>query len=83
MGIFERTELSCEECLWGGQCPAEYICDDFDPIDEAEGTEPPDRGVFEKEYLEYCTNRQGPREKIINFGARPLSSVCCTFEGVE
>lgn len=75
MGNFEMREYTCEDCQWGGQCPAEYICEEFDLADETEDIAPPDRDAFEKEYQEYCSSRQGPREKVINVGARPLAAI--------
>ena len=33
MGIFEIEKLTCEDCIWGTQCSAEYICADFDPLE--------------------------------------------------
>lgn len=75
MGNFETREFTCADCLWGSQCPAEFTCEEFDLAEDQDHSEAPSRDDFEKEYLDYCANRQGPREKVINVMARPLSLV--------
>ena len=36
MGILEIEKLTCGDCIWGNQCPAETICEYFDSITEYE-----------------------------------------------
>lgn len=57
MGIFEIEKLTCGDCVWGAQCHADYICEDFDPAVEIDHCWS-DKVEFELEYEEYIRERQ-------------------------
>lgn len=59
MGIFEIEKLTCRDCIWGTQCPAETICADFDPLLETDACWD-DKEEFISEYDNYIKKRQYP-----------------------
>lgn len=66
MGIFENEKFTCEDCIWGTQCPAEQICADFDPLYEVE-TSWEDISEFISVYDKYIKERPCPCKDEIYF----------------